>query len=53
VIKFVKTLSKTIGKEPDEKGWFNACELKMKKEMGEGAAGFCAACKDTYFGHTM
>jgi hypothetical protein len=52
VLKFVKTLSKTIGKDPDEKGWMTACIDKMKKEMGDGAPGFCAACLDTYKGHT-
>lgn len=52
VRKFVKTLSDTIGKKPDEHGWFDACVLKMEKEMGDGAKGFCASIKDEYFGQT-
>lgn len=53
VKKFAETLSNSIGKNPNEKGWFDACTLKMRKEMGDGAAGFCAACKDTYMGTTF
>lgn len=52
VRKFVDTLSNSIDKKPDEKGWFDACVNKMKKEMGDGAEGFCAACRDEYFGQT-
>jgi len=52
VKKFVKTLSKSIGKEPDEKGWFDVCVAKMQDQMGEGSAGFCSSCKDEFFGHT-
>lgn len=52
VRKFVKTISKTIGKEPDEKGWFDACVNEMEDEMGDGAKGFCASCRDEYFGQT-
>lgn len=52
VRKFVETLSSNIGKEPDEEGWFYACVDKMRKEMGDGAEGFCASCRDEYFGQT-
>lgn len=52
VKKFADTLSKNIGKGVDEHGWFDACVLKMKKEMGDGAKGFCASVKDEYMGQT-
>lgn len=52
VKKFAETLSKNIGKDVDEHGWFDACVLKMKKEMGDGAKGFCASVKDEYMGQT-
>jgi len=52
VRKFAKTISKNIGKDVDEKGWFDACVRKMEPEMGEGAKGFCASVKDEYFGQT-
>jgi len=53
VRKFVETLSKSINKKPDEKGWFDACVLKMEDQMGDGAKGFCASIKDEYFGQTF
>jgi len=52
VRKFAKTISKNMGKDVDEKGWFDACVRKMEPEMGEGAKGFCASVKDEYFGQT-
>jgi len=52
VRKFANTLSDSIGKKPDEHGWFDACVLKMAKEMGDGAKGFCASVKDEYMGQT-
>ena len=53
VKKFADTLSQSIGKNPNEKGWFTACNLKMKKHLGEGSEGFCASVLDTYKGTTF
>ena len=46
----VKKFGKTIGKSPDEHGFFDVCVSHMEKEMGEQAKGFCASLKDTYYG---
>ena len=46
----VAKFGKTIGKSPDEHGFFDACVSRMSDEMGEGAKGFCASLKDTYYG---
>ena len=52
VRKFVNTLSKNIGKKPNEKGWFDACVSEMEDQFGDGAKGFCASCHDEYLGQT-
>lgn len=46
----VKKFGNTIGKSPDEHGFFDACVNRMRDEMGEKAEGFCAAVKDAHYG---
>jgi len=46
VVKF----GKTIGIAPGEHGFFDACVLRMKDEMGDQAEGFCASLKDMFYG---
>lgn len=49
----IKSLSKKIGINPDEKGFFDACVLKMGKHMDKDTArGLCANIKDTGTGST-
>lgn len=48
--KSIEKFGKTIGKMPDEKGFFDACVKKMKSKMGDQAEGFCASIKDAEFG---
>ena len=45
--KSVEKFGKTIGKEPDEHGFFDACVSRMGKHMGDKAKGFCANVKST------
>ena len=52
VIKFAKTLTKDTGKGPTDHGFFDACVLKMKKHLGDGAEGFCASVKDEAYKST-
>jgi len=45
----LEKFGKTIGKMPDEKGFFEVCVNEMKNKDGfneEKAKGFCAAIKD-------
>jgi len=53
VIKFAKTLTKETGKGPTDKGFFDACVLKMEKHFGDGAKGFCASVKDEAWDSTL
>ena len=49
----VEKFGKTIGKSPDEEGYFDACVLRMGKHMSdENAKGFCAKTLDIYKGDT-
>lgn len=47
----VQKFGASIGKAPGEKGFFDACTLKMKGKMDD-PDGFCASLKDTYYGDT-
>lgn len=52
----IKKFSNSIGKNPDEEGFFNACvmEMKGKDEFDEEKAkGFCARIKDKWKSHPM
>ncbi len=52
----IEKFSKTIGKTPDEKGFFDVCVQRMKDKNGfdeEKAQGFCAKIRDKYKGHPM
>jgi hypothetical protein len=54
--KSLEKFGKTIGKMPDEKGFFEACVMKMKSKEGfdeEKAKGFCAAIKDAQYDSPM
>ena len=51
--KSIEKFGKTIGKAPGEKGFFDACEKRMSKHMGEKAKGFCAAVKDRHYKSPM
>ena len=51
--KSVSKFGKTIGKGPKEKGFFDACVLRMQNKEGfdkEKASGFCASLKDSAWG---
>jgi len=47
----VQKFGASIGKDPGEKGFFDACVLKMKTKVDD-PDGFCASLKDTYYGDT-
>lgn len=47
----VKKFGDSIGKNPGEKGFFDACVSKMGSKMDD-PNGFCASLKDTYYGDT-
>ena len=47
----VAKFGKSIGKSPDEKGFFDACVKKMTGEVDDPQA-FCANLLDTYKGTT-
>jgi hypothetical protein len=52
----LKKFGETIGIDPTEKGFFNACVLKMKGKDGfdeEKAQKFCASIKDAAFDSPM
>jgi len=54
--KSVDKFGKTIGKAPDEKGFFDACVSRMSGKEGfdaEKAKGFCASIKDKKYGSTF
>jgi hypothetical protein len=49
----VEKFGKTIGKDPKDKGFFDACVLRMKGKEGfdeQKAKGFCASIKDKAYG---
>lgn len=47
----MKKFAKTVGKDPKDEGFFEACVLKMSKHMtDEQARGFCAKVKDKAYG---
>lgn len=49
----VEKFGKTIGKDPKDKGFFDACVLRMKGKEGfdeKKAKGFCASIKDKAYG---
>jgi|GEM_PF-2774454 hypothetical protein len=49
----LKKFGDTIGIDPKEKGFFDACVLRMKGKEGfddEKAKGFCASIKDAAYG---
>lgn len=51
--KSISKFGKTIGIDPKEKGFFDACVLEMKGKEGfdtEKAKGFCASLKDSAHG---
>jgi hypothetical protein len=48
----VAKFGKTIGKAPDEHGFFDSCVLEMKKNDIKDAEGLCAEMKDVYYGST-
>lgn len=53
--KSVEKFGKTIGKDPKEHGFFDACVSRMKGKSGwdkEKAEGFCARLIDTVKGST-
>jgi hypothetical protein len=53
--KSVEKFGETIGKSPDEKGFFDTCVVRMKGKKGfdgEKAEKFCASLIDTYKGTT-
>lgn len=50
--KSIEKFGKTIGKDPKEKGFFDACVKRMRGKEGfddEKARGFCASIKDHAF----
>jgi hypothetical protein len=52
----LEKFGKTIGKMPDEKGFFEACVMEMKGKEGfdeEKAKGFCGSLKDSWFDSPM
>ena len=53
--KSVEKFGKTIGKSPQDKGFFDACVKRMEGKKGfdkEKAQGFCASIKDKSFDST-
>jgi len=52
VKKFIKSISKTLGKGAKKEGFFDACVKRMSKHLGDGAEGFCASIKDEAFKST-
>lgn len=51
--KSVEKFGKTIGKSPQDKGFFDACVSRMKGKKGfdeQKAKGFCASLKDASYG---
>jgi len=51
--KSIEKFGKTIGKSPGDKGFFDACVMRMSKHMGDKAKGFCAAVKDKHYNSPM
>ena len=50
----LKKFAKTIGKEPKEKGFFDACVKRMSKHFSEeDVKGFCAKVKDKGWDTTL
>ena len=49
--KSVVKFGESIGKDPGEKGFFDACVVKMGEKVDD-PKGFCASLKDTYYGDT-
>ena len=50
----IAKLSDTIGKQPGDKGFFDACVLHLSKHMDDQTArGLCANIKDTGTGSTF
>jgi hypothetical protein len=49
--KSVEKFGKSIGKDPGEKGFFDACVMKMSGKVDD-PKGLCASLKDTYYGDT-
>jgi hypothetical protein len=52
----IKKFGKTVGKDPTEKGFFEACMKRMQGKPNfdkEKAAGFCASIKDAAYGSPM
>ena len=50
----LKKFGKTIGKDPKEDGFFDACVLRMTPNMGKtNAESFCAKVKDKAYKSTM
>ena len=53
--KSIEKFGKTIGKDPGDHGFFDACVSRMKNKEGfdeEKAKGFCAAIKDAHYDST-
>lgn len=51
----IKKFSETLGKNPDEKGFFNVCVKEMSSKEGfteENSKGFCARIIDKWKGTT-
>lgn len=49
----IEKFGKTIGKSPDEKGFFNTCLGRLSKHMDDDTAkGMCASMKDVKKGST-
>ena len=54
--KSVEKFGKTIGKDPQAKGFFDACVARMEGKKGfnkKKAQGFCASIKDASYGSPM
>lgn len=50
----LKKFAKTIGKDPKDKGFFEACVKRMSKHFSKDEAeGFCALVKDKSYGSTF
>ncbi len=52
----VEKFGKTIGKDPEGHGFFDACVKRMEVKEGfnkEKAQGFCASVKDASYGSPM
>ena len=50
----VEKFAKTIGKDVDKEGFFDACVIKLGKHIDDDQTvkGMCANMKDVYFGST-